>query len=200
MLKRAISLARLWNLKRSVLCVHSGISIVDMNWGSVKRPERKEVFVLTTKRALELLERSDERRFQRVQREIKYIVNEVVASSGGEYGFDIKRCSIDFDRYNVQLHSGHYEWHVAQYASFIVHEATHGHLFSRGIPYSKKTRGRVERLCCIEQRRFAQKLHSDTYNFSADLVPDCDEVSATSEGSPFFTFARYVHQCIRNFR
>jgi hypothetical protein len=57
----------------------------------------------------------------------------------------------------------HWEWWVALMASIIVHESTHGHLFSRRIPYNVETRSRVERICVAEQQRFAEKLHqSDT--------------------------------------
>lgn len=46
-------------------------------------------------------------------------------------------------------------WNVRQYAQLLVHEATHGFLDEKGIQYDKGRREKVERLCRLEEYRFA---------------------------------------------
>jgi hypothetical protein len=46
----------------------------------------------------------------------------------------------------------------ALYACFIVHEATHGAIDSKGIRYRPHNRIRIERLCTAEHNRFAARL------------------------------------------
>jgi tetratricopeptide (TPR) repeat protein len=56
---------------------------------------------------------------------------------------------------------------VREYAGVLIHEATHGLLFEKGIPYDKETRERVERLCHLESYRFAMHFEPGY----ADLYP-----------------------------
>jgi len=46
------------------------------------------------------------------------------------------------------------DWLIGYYACVLVHEATHGVICSRGIPYSRELRSRIERLCVTEEQRF----------------------------------------------
>jgi hypothetical protein len=39
-------------------------------------------------------------------------------------------------------------------ASMLVHEATHGFLYTRKIPFNPRTRERIEQLCSAEEHRF----------------------------------------------
>jgi hypothetical protein len=50
------------------------------------------------------------------------------------------------------------EYLIGRYARRLVHEATHGELFARGIPYEGELRPRVERLCVREEQRFVLHL------------------------------------------
>jgi hypothetical protein len=73
---------------------------------------------------------------------------------GIEYNSRIRACSIEFftipDVSEDILAAGH--------ACFLVHEATHGVIESRGIQYDGLNRVRIERLCLAEQNRFAARL------------------------------------------
>jgi len=44
------------------------------------------------------------------------------------------------------------------YASTLVHEATHGLFYARGIPYNSKLRTRIEQICHEEEHRFLNHL------------------------------------------
>ncbi|MFA5193303.1 MAG: hypothetical protein WC740_21550 [Verrucomicrobiia bacterium] len=47
---------------------------------------------------------------------------------------------------------------LADVATTIIHEATHAHLFHKGIDYNESRRARVERACFRAQIRFAKRL------------------------------------------
>src|SRR5258708_5015760 len=100
-----------------------------------------------------LIKSLDARRYQRVCRRIRYIVNRELIS-GGNFERRSKICNVDFVGY---LTSADPLQNLRAYARLLVHEATHGLLFEKGIPYDKLTRERVERLCRLEDFRFAQR-------------------------------------------
>ncbi len=129
-------------------------------------------FVVHTIRALQLIERVDPRRFSYVQSELRYINNEALIS-GGLYIRAYHSCWIDFLRFREGLDcpEPEYEWYLALYACLIVHEMTHGRLHSFGIPYNGKTWERIERICRMEEKRFATHLSSENYSFET-LVPN----------------------------
>jgi tetratricopeptide (TPR) repeat protein len=64
----------------------------------------------------------------------------------------LKICRVDYSR---NFNSPYPQRNVREYAGTLIHEATHGLLFRKGIPYNKETRERVERLCHRESYRFA---------------------------------------------
>jgi hypothetical protein len=135
-----------WLLRELVQVTYKNIGLADVNRDKSDDGE----FLSRTKEVLDLIERVDPRRFRRVQDQIRYIVN-VELTSTGEYWRGNKLCPVDFGRLRLLKNP---EWSLHFYAGLIVHEATHGMLYSKGIPYTRDSRERVERLCQLEAKRF----------------------------------------------
>src|SRR5690348_2743535 len=108
-----------WLVRTSVRDRYGPIYLVDMTAN-----QEDDGFVTFTKQALNLIERTDPRRYRRVEREIRYIVNTYLVSSA-EYRRGIRRCSVDFARYKVDPSHPRYEWYLASFACTLIHEATH---------------------------------------------------------------------------
>jgi hypothetical protein len=64
-------------------------------------------------------------------------------------------CKIDFEK-SVWEPYGKYAPVLC--ASLLVHEATHGVIRARSIPYSTELRSRIEQLCVREEERFLSKV------------------------------------------
>ncbi len=112
------------------------------------------VFESTTIEALRLIQEADPRRFRRVKREIKCIINSLLLGVG-EYRRLCHTCRVDFARLYLE---NNYHESLREYACTLVHEATHGHIHSRYVPQYSKNYDRVERLCILEEMRFARRL------------------------------------------
>ncbi len=142
------------------------------------RRDLDEPFVQATRAALKLIERYDPRRYRVIERELRLIVNQPMASAGA-YERVTRQCKVSFTQYwtdedgnfCADPQAQHYEWHLARYASMLVHESTHGRLDSLYIPYTKKTRVRIERICVAEQRRFLARLPQESYDLKAIVSP-----------------------------
>ncbi len=131
--------------KRSI---HDGIALCDVNFND----HDDQDFFGETKRALELIARTDRRRYQRVREHIDYIVNtELAAFATYNPG---KICKVDFGRLKF---SEHPEWSHYMYAATLVHEATHGYIEAKGFRYIKPNRLRIERICRSEENRFLSR-------------------------------------------
>ena len=155
-------------LLNSVECeFFEGIKIVDF---SARRNVIRR-FQVDTLAALRLIKSVDPRRFKRLQREVKMIVN-------SEYSFFAiynrvgKRCEIDYNRFDFTKHP---EWYLWWYATVLVHEATHGAIHSKYIHYLPRLRARIERLCETEARRFATWADTSERHWSDALVQKFDE-------------------------
>jgi hypothetical protein len=140
-----------------------GIGIAYGRW----REDHRDLFLQTAKEALSLIRENDPRRYARVKRYIKWIVDRVNNTMGAEYDFRNRICTFEF--YSVP--GLDQTLFAAIFASFIVHEATHGAIESRGIIINETTRSRIERLCTAEQNRFAAKLSaSDPERFPPEVL------------------------------
>lgn len=170
-----------WLLQKSVVGSYGGILLVNLS----SHEERSRAFPAFCTAALQLIETHDPRRFRRIQHEVRHIVNKTLLS-GGSYRRALRRCDIDFSRYYVAADDLNYDWYVAWFASTLVHEATHGRIFSFGIPYDEKNWQQIERLCRTEQRRFVSRLHDERWDFST-LVPAFD----AAEWLPFRNMTRW---------
>ena len=111
-------------------------------------------FVPWTFFAIKLVEQYDERRFRRIQRYIDFIVN-TECDSPANYSSVTRACKVDMRVFPYHERS---PWYRILYAGILVHEATHGWIAARGIPYSEQYRLRIERLCHLEERRFLTKI------------------------------------------
>ncbi|MBW3571306.1 MAG: hypothetical protein KY467_09380 [Gemmatimonadetes bacterium] len=161
---------RVQRLVRAKPTATSGaLRIVDVNWD----PTDDEGFTQAVLNALDLIQRHDPNRRRRIEREIRFIVNAELVS-WGMYGRTGRVCSIDYGRFPLDRANEHYQWYLARFACLLIHESTHGYLYSRRVPYTRRTRSRVERICHREERRFAARLPTDRYNFGRDLVPEFD--------------------------
>ncbi len=137
----------LWVLRHSDVSHVDGIGIVDLR-------ARGDSFLPTVQRALQLVREHDPRRYARIVRHIKWIVNQVTAGKDIEYNERIRLCGVEFS----EIPGLENDVLAAAYACFLVHEATHGVIASRGIKYSPQNRTRIEHLCTTEHNRFAALL------------------------------------------
>lgn len=125
-----------------------GIPLVDYD---LYTPYFRQTFAL----ALEILKRQDPRRFQRVCRYIKGIVALPIGHAEAGYLEYLSVCAVRFQAPSSKDKIP--KW-AAWYASILVHEATHGRVHARGIPYDEEHRERIERLCYKEENRFLKHL------------------------------------------
>jgi hypothetical protein len=144
-----------------------GIRLCDVNFDETD----DQTFVLRTKEALDLIRQVDVRRFRRVQKEIRHIVN-IESLGSGAYMRRFKICKVDFGKFKSAEYPDYW---VRAYACTLVHEATHGAISSHGIPYTQANRNRIERLCHEEERRFAQRLNDGETDWAKLLVREFDE-------------------------
>lgn len=121
-----------------------------------------------------LIEAVDPRRYRRIQRVVRSIENRSIHRSG-QYTVKDRAVEINFALFDTDWSdpaSSDYEWYLASYAALLIHEATHGELIYRGVPYTRTTRGFSERICVTESQRFAARLRSERFDFARDLVDE----------------------------
>ncbi len=140
---------RAWFSKSNLKAEKFGITIIDSNLD----PDDDQRFLRVVSRALSLVKRFDERRFRRIQRHIRFIIN-VEMLSQGRYIFKEQVCLLNFGclmdggiRGDDQVHD---------VASTLVHEATHGEIWARGFHGTREIR--VEELCVREEFRFLSRI------------------------------------------
>ena len=156
-----------WLFNSAVCEAFDGIKIVDFS-------ARRNVihrFQVDTLAALRLIKSVDPRRFKRIQRQMPMIVSSEYGSFA-TYKRIGKRCEIDYNRFDFTKHP---EWYLWWYATVLVHEATHGAIYSRQIHYIPRLRARIERLCETEARRFATRADTNERHWSDALVKKFDE-------------------------
>ena len=112
------------------------------------------LFVDKTKAALDFIETTDPLRFKRVQRFIKVIVHSNRALA--KYNHKLNLCYVGFSHFHFEDDAPH---KIPWYACTLIHEATHGVFRSRKIPYTKRTKEKVEYYCVLEEWKFSQKFN-----------------------------------------
>lgn len=95
--------------------------------------------------ALDLLREADPRRYARA---LRYTPRLFIRHHGNSVYLDAHRAAA------ICLDS----WDPAEIAATIVHEATHGYLHARAVPYRGRAMAFHERVCFIEQARFLKAL------------------------------------------
>ena len=161
------SLARrvlLWFLPGGQVAQFENVRISDLSKGE---PEFKTMMLA----AFQLLKDMDPRRFVRANRHLKWVAN-IALGGGAVYRDDMQACVIDFKKPESDADI---PFHVAWYASVLVHAATHAAVAARKIPYSRKFRVRIERLCVTEQNRFARRFEFTEPDIAEYLHREVDE-------------------------
>jgi tetratricopeptide (TPR) repeat protein len=149
-------------ITKSCLGHIDGIAVCDFSL--VK--QNHDNFLNLTRQAMALVQTRDPRRYRRVCRHLKFIVNRELIS-GGNFARRHKICCVDYSKFT----SDDPLWNLRQYAQLLVHEATHGLLSEKGILSDKERRERIERLCRLEEYRFA--LHFES-GYADIAVPPFD--------------------------
>ena len=132
-----------WYLHRRAAGEVDGIALIDYPRNT---PYLRETFVT----ALKFLEQRDPRRFRRVKKHVKRIVNFPLGYSGAGYIQHLKAYATNFQPPKSEASIPKV---AVLEAGMLAHEATHGLLHERGIPYTARTRERIEKLCWAEEHR-----------------------------------------------
>lgn len=155
----------LWSIHSSETSRFDGIGLADFRGQS-------DSFSKIIHSSLRLIQDRDPRRYARVKQHIAWIVNKVNSAAGAMYEPKLRVLFVEFD----EAQDLQPDVVIALHASLLVHEATHGVIESRGIPMSETTRMRIERLCTLEQNRFAAKLSAhDPQSYPAALLHFSDD-------------------------
>ena len=104
-----------------------------------------------------MIRNHDPRRYCRVRRHIRYIVNHACLG-WGHYDHILQSCQVDFSKFR---HLQNLDWCLLLLARVLVHEATHGAICSRNISPTSVDRLRVEHLCHAEETRFMRRVRPD---------------------------------------
>jgi hypothetical protein len=145
----------LFSFRHCVVGEVDGIGLVDLRNG-----EHLDSFRRTIEQSLQLIRQRDPRRYARITRHIRWIVNQVTGSGcTSEYNERILACSIEF----TPMPDVDPRELAAAYGCLLVDAATHGLIASRGIKYAPEDLGRIERLCTAEQSRLVDRLDFCSY-------------------------------------
>lgn len=127
-----------------------GMMVIDLT------PDSKylELFLERVTCALKLVSRVDLLRYGRIKAEINVIANSYAFSAAGYWRLG-KMCTLDFGKL---CHLGDDDFITVIMANLLVHEATHGLLDRKRIPYTKKLRTRIESICNREMLKFSRHL------------------------------------------
>jgi hypothetical protein len=164
-----------------------GVRIVDL-----QETSRKEFTVAITL-AFDLLQQKDAVRFRRVCREIRMIVQTPVMT-GAQYSRPLRVCSIDWSQVQPMFEFGN-DYGVQFLASVLVHEATHGYLYSRRIVQIRRNYARIEQLCCLEMLRFGRKVGMD--EMTCGIIKESGETAAPPKLAERLKFARTAIKRLR---
>jgi hypothetical protein len=137
-----------WFLRTRAAGDIEGITLIDY-------PRNTPYFRETFATALGILEQRDPRRHKRVVAHVRRIMNFPVGYSGAGYIQHLKAYATSFRP--PQTEAGIRKAAIWE-ASMLVHEATHGLLYARKIPYTPRTRERIEQLCSREEHRFLDRV------------------------------------------
>jgi len=126
----------------------NGFRVVD------PEPTSKDRFRAVVGSALALIAKFDRIRYHRVQAEIRTIVN-LPSVWGYSYNRPLRMCFLELGRWPDAEDPARA---VKLLASCLVHEATLGHIMSRGVLRNRRNPMRFDRLRCKEAQRFLRRL------------------------------------------
>jgi hypothetical protein len=136
-----------WFLRTRAVGNVEGIALVDYPRNT---PFFREIFAT----ALQILQQRDPRQHRRVLRYGRSIINFPIGYSGAGYIQHLKAYTTSLQ----PLPDAAVRKEAILQASMLVHEATHGLLYARKIPYHPDTRERIEQLCSTEEHRFLSRV------------------------------------------
>lgn len=143
-------------------CIHytemrKGVLLLDVNRNTLA------AFVREIDGALDLIALNSPLLFRRVTREIRRIYH-IPCHTGAEYTWPLKICTMQLSKLLPPTVSDENE-KSAHLACILIHEATHGHLFRRGIyhDHPKANYQRVEEICCRQMNVFARRIGIPEY-------------------------------------
>jgi hypothetical protein len=136
-----------WFLRTRTVGDVEGIVLIDY-------PQNTPFFRETFAAALQILQQRDPRRHKRVLTHVRRIMNFPVGYSGAGYIQHLKAYATSLQ----PLTEPAVRKEAILQASMLVHEATHGLLYARKIPYNPSTRERIEQLCSTEEHRFLSRV------------------------------------------
>ncbi len=143
-----------------------GIQLLDPN------PNTRAAFVGAMGDALDLIALKNPLIFKRVTTEIRRIYH-LPSYSGADYTRRLKICNMDLSKLGSTLIDE--EDKRIFLACVLIHEATHGHLYSRGIYQSKANIQRVEEICCKQMSKFARSVDFPEFPFKGYQAPSFSE-------------------------
>lgn len=119
--------------------------------------EGGEEFLSNIQRAINLVLEIDQRRFSRLVSNVHYVVDDALVGGAmsASYLFREKAVRIDYD---PKLNPFELDKLTIRLAGILIHEATHGYLFSKLRFTSWKKWQRCEILCLREENRFYRKV------------------------------------------
>ena len=138
-------------LRRVASTWADGICIVDR---LVAADQRKRATEQTAK-ALAILDRYDRRRGRRVRRNLRFILFASMRGRVAQYIWPLRICRLDVEQLAKHASGQNMVWSLI---SVLVHEATHGAIYSKRIGYYKENRTRIEMLCDLEAQRCQNRL------------------------------------------
>ncbi len=104
------------------------------------------------RQALDLIRNTSPFRFTRFQREVRQIWVAPILYNLAQWEHEHRRCVLNSDYVENPATT------VAELASTLIHEATHGRLETLGFKYHEDRRIDIERICFTEEIRFARRL------------------------------------------
>lgn len=152
LIQRALYCSWRGSYEKYCLLTFDAIKICDLASSNEKE---QEAFGCRTVKALQLIKEHDFKRYRRVQSHLVYIVNSRVLFAGGLYNHSLRSCTV---RNSALDFEGNEDWAILMLACAIIHEATHGAMLTRNIPYDAEHYLRVERICHQEEARFARRV------------------------------------------
>jgi hypothetical protein len=154
-------------LRATVQTSHHGIQISHLTESD------PAVFVRATVACLDLIQQRSPLHFHRIQRHVSFIADVPIVSLG-KYDPCLQSVELDFAQKWLPEQE---DLSLRLYAMTLVHEATHGYLCARFIPYTKQTRSRVEQICVNEENRFVKHLGDEWSHLHRTFAEDDWRVS-----------------------
>jgi hypothetical protein len=136
---------------RLMLWLSSGRDVDGLWVGTYFQTNAKQV-MRRVEEALRLIKTYDQRRYDRVIRDLERVWVRLVPGALGQYKHSLRACELD-ERFALAETSP-----PDVIAATIAHEATHARLWRCGIGYDENVRARIEAVCFRRELAFARML------------------------------------------